>query len=128
MDPASPYFVPAAFRPSSLMHAFVGEVREMGLRTAIISNVVVEWLPWWDAVTPADAFDVVIHSCSVGRRKPNPAIYLHTLEQLQLPANEVMFFDDFPAMASAGEAVGMVTVRVEDHAAAIEHARRLLRQ
>jgi HAD superfamily hydrolase (TIGR01509 family) len=84
-------------------------------------------LPWWDAVTPAD-FDVVVHSCAVGLRKPNPAIYLHAVELLDLDPSEVMFLDDFSAMAEAAAAVGLVAVRVGEHAEAIEDARRLLRR
>ena len=49
MDPASKYFVPAAFEPSAAMHSFVAEVRASGRATAVISNVVHEWVPWWES-------------------------------------------------------------------------------
>jgi putative hydrolase of the HAD superfamily len=127
MDPSSVHFVPAGFEADPAMHAFVREVRTLGYRTAIISNVVDEWLPWWNAVTPPlDLFDVVVHSCAVGLRKPNPAIYEFTLDALGIAAHEALYLDDFPAMAEAAAALGMVTVHVTDHASAIAEARRHL--
>ena len=125
MDPLSEYFVPAGFEPHAGMHDFVREVRDLGLKTAVITNSVVEWTPWWERVMPRlDLFDVVVHSCQVGMRKPNPAIYRWTLERLGVQAHETMFLDDFAAMADSARAVGMLTVHVEDHAAAIAQARR----
>lgn len=127
MDPASDYFVPAAFEPHEGMHDFAREVSEMGLMTALISNVVDEWEPCWDAVVPPlELFDAVVYSCQVGLRKPNPAIYRLAMECLGVEPQETLFLDDFPAMVDAARALGMVVVHVEDHDAAIVEARRLI--
>jgi putative hydrolase of the HAD superfamily len=75
---------------------------------------------------PLDLFDVVVHSCTVGLRKPNPAIYEFALDALGIAAHEALYLDDFPAMAEAAAALGMVTVHVTDHASAIDEARRHL--
>lgn len=127
MDPASEYFVPAAFEAHDGMHAFFGEVHEMGMKTALISNVVDEWEPWWDAVVPPlERFDEVVYSCQVGLRKPNQAIYRLTMDRLGVAPEETLFLDDFPAMVDAARALGMVVVHVQDHEPAIDEARRLI--
>jgi len=129
MDPASEFFVPRRFEPHAVMHQFVQEVRERGYRTALITNSVVEWLPWWDRVLPdGDVFDVVVHSCRVGLRKPDPAIYRLALDRLGVQPAEAMFLDDFEAMADAAREVGMHVVHVTEHAAALRDARALLDQ
>jgi len=100
-----------------------------GYRTALITNSVVEWLPWWDRVLPdGDVFDVVVHSCRVGLRKPDPAIYRLALDRLGVQPAEAMFLDDFEAMADAAREVGMHVVHVTEHAAALRDARALLDQ
>jgi putative hydrolase of the HAD superfamily len=126
MDPASPYFVPTEFGPSEAMHAFVREVRASGRRTAVVSNVVHEWVPWWEATIPVDEFDTVVYSCSVGLRKPNPAIYYHALVQLGVEPHEALFLDDFEAMVTGARSIGMHAVHVQDQAAAITEARAVL--
>lgn len=129
MDPQSEYFVPGHFEPHAGMHAFVDEVQARGFRTALITNSVVEWLPWWDRVVPnLDRFDAVVHSCKVGLRKPDPAIYLHALALLGVEPQEALFLDDFEAMADAARAVGMHVVHVTDHDTALTAARALLVQ
>lgn len=127
MDASSEHFVPASFVPEQSMHAFVREVRERGYRTGVVTNVVREWTPWWHRVMPDPAwFDVVVQSCDVGLRKPDPAIYLLAVDVLGVEPHEVLYLDDFPAMAAAARDLGMVAVDVTDHAQALETARRLL--
>ena len=127
MDPASKYFVPDHFAPSEAMHGFVAELRGLGYRTAVISNSVTEWVPWWNKVIPpADQFDSIVYSCSVGLRKPNPAIYYQALIALGVEPQEALFLDDFEAMVEGARAIGMQAVHVVDHARAITEARGLL--
>jgi putative hydrolase of the HAD superfamily len=127
MDPASPHFVPAGFSAHQGMHALVAQARRMGMHTGVISNVVKEWLPWWEQFSPpADQFDVIVHSCEVGLRKPNAAIYKLALEQLGVEASETLYLDDFPAMVDAAADLGMVAVLVQDHDTAIAAAQEHL--
>lgn len=39
-------------------------------------------------------WDALVLFEQLGVRKPDPAIYLHTLEQLQLPGKQCVFVDD----------------------------------
>jgi len=126
MDPASSYFVPPAFEGHAGMHALVRDVRTSGRSTGVISNVVNEWLPWWEGTIPMDCFDQVVFSSVVGLRKPNPAIYYHALIQLGVEPHEALFLDDFEAMVAGARAIGMHAIHVLDHDAAIAEARALL--
>lgn len=125
-DPSSPHFAIPHLVPSVRMHEFLAEVRAR-LPVAVVSNVVEEWLPWWQQVLPPAELDVeLVLSCEVGLRKPNPAIYHLAAARLGFPPEQVLFLDDFPAMVDAARRVGMHAVHVADHAAAITAARTVL--
>ena len=66
------------------MIEFVRELRERGVRTALLTNNVREWEPLWRAKLPEvdELFELVVDSAFVGLRKPEPAIYELTLERL----------------------------------------------
>ena len=70
--------------PNAPMIAFARELRERGLRTALLTNNVREWEPLWRAKLPEldEIFEVVVDSAFVGLRKPDPRIYELTLERL----------------------------------------------
>ncbi len=55
-------------------------------------------------------FDAVINSSRVGLRKPDPAIYLLTLERLGLRAEECLFVDDKQRNTEVALALGMHAV------------------
>jgi len=97
------------------MVANVRRAREAGARTAVLTNNIVEGKDFWRAMIPLDElFDAVVDSSEVGMRKPNPAVYLHTLELLGGVAPErTAFLDDFLGNVEAAERVGMIGVLVE---------------
>jgi putative hydrolase of the HAD superfamily len=77
------------------------------LRRGILSNMTWEWIRRIRAAAPVDErFDPIVLSCDVGVCKPDPAIYRHLLERLELPPSAVLFVDDrddnLSAAASAG--------------------------
>ena len=127
LHPDSPHFVFEFLQRNHDMHAFVDEVAAAGYSTGIISNVVAEWMPWWEAfVHPSDRFDVVMFSCVDGIRKPNTQIFRLAAERLGVTTNQVLFFDDSESMVSAARESGMSALHVTDHHAAIHEARRIL--
>ena len=77
--------------PNAPMIAFARELRERGLRTALLTNNVREWEPLWRAKLPEldEIFEVVVDSAFVGMRKPDPQIYELTLERLGAVADRV---------------------------------------
>lgn len=66
----------------------------------------------------AALFDVVVASCEVGMRKPDPAIYELTCRRLGVCPPGVVFLDDYRLNVEAALAAGMTAVlfRSEDQA------------
>lgn len=77
-------------------------------KTAIISNAMddlpVNLAHKWGI---ADAFDVIVGSAEFGVMKPDPAIYLHTLDRLGVAPQAALFIDDFAHNVAGAQAVGM---------------------
>ncbi len=99
------------FSPEPVMIAVVAAARTAGVRTALLSN---SWglnypREGWDRL-----FDAVVISGEVGLRKPEPAIYLHTAEQLGLPTAECVFVDDLLPNVRGAEQVGMLALHHTD--------------
>lgn len=93
-------------------------VRAAGYRTAILTNNIKEWGAWrqiWDA---DNLVDVVVDSCEVDMRKPNPDIFEHTVSLLGTPTERTLFLDDFPWNIAGAESVGLQTMHVTDPVAA----------
>lgn len=104
-------------------------VKASGRRTAVLTNNIAEGRPFWRPMLPLDElFDAVVDSSEVGMRKPDPRIYLHTLELLGVAdPSRAVFLDDFDGNVAAAEALGMVGILVEeDPAAAIARVDELL--
>jgi putative hydrolase of the HAD superfamily len=97
----------------------VRELREEGYRTAILTNNIREWGPVWRATIPIELFDVVVDSCEVGLRKPDPAIFLLTCERLGVAPEAAVFLDDTPRHVIAAREVGMRGIMVGDPAEAL---------
>jgi epoxide hydrolase-like predicted phosphatase len=94
----------------------VRRTRERGLRTALLTNNIAEGRDFWQGMLPIDElFDAAIDSSAVGMRKPDPRIYLHTLELLGVvDPTRAVFLDDFPGNIAAAEALGMAGILVTD--------------
>ncbi len=58
--------------------------------------------------------DVVIDSCEVGVRKPNPAIYQLTTDRLGIAPDRCLFLDDFPWNLTPAVELGMQVQHVTD--------------
>lgn len=52
-------------------------------------------------------FERVHYSCTMGKRKPDPAIFLQVLEENRLIASETLFIDDVEQNVKSAESVGM---------------------
>jgi putative hydrolase of the HAD superfamily len=115
----------AAMRDDGVDRSIVADtvraLRARGVRHAIITNNAREFSDGWRAMLPVDElFDVVVDSCQVGMRKPNPAIFLHALAELGGVAPErAVFLDDFAPNVAAARSVGIHGVLVADPAVAM---------
>lgn len=61
-------------------------------------------------VDPVALFDVVVASCEVGMRKPDPAIYELICRRLDVVPSAVVFLDDHAPNVEAAVASGLVGV------------------
>jgi putative hydrolase of the HAD superfamily len=57
-------------------------------------------------------FARVFASYRIGHRKPHPAAFTHVLQEIALPAPEVLLFDDLQPNIDAARALGLQAVRV----------------
>lgn len=88
------------------------QLKQHGLLTAILSNMgdsVLEnmkrefdWL---------SRFDVLVWSYQLRMAKPDPAIYLHTLQQLGIRPDEALFIDDKQINVEAARNLGMLAIQ-----------------
>src|SRR5690606_22712281 len=94
--------------------AHVAGLRADGYVTALVTNNVREGASTWRAKLPVDdLFDVVVDSSAVGMRKPDPAIFTHTLDLLGGVAPErAVFLDDVESNLAGARRPGLHTFLV----------------
>lgn len=94
----------ADMRPEPVMFDLVDDLKAAGLRVALLSNS-------WGNTYPRDqidaVFDPVVISSEVGLRKPNPDIFLHTLDLLDARPERVVFVDDAAPNTEGARLLGM---------------------
>lgn len=116
-----------ALDPNEVMIDLMRELRDSGLRMAMLTNNVREWEPLWRSMLPVDEiFETIVDSAFVGCRKPERQIYELTLERLGLPAEQCLFIDDLTTNCEGATAVGMRVVHFRDNAQAIAEIRAAL--
>jgi putative hydrolase of the HAD superfamily len=130
---ADPFVVLAALRhaggPRQNFLDRVGLIRRSGVRTAIVTNNVREFRDAWRAMIPVDdLFDVVVDSCEVGFRKPDPRIYRKALELIgDVAPARAIFVDDYEGNVRAARSLGLQGIVVAtDPTQALDELDRLL--
>ncbi|MEE8308071.1 MAG: HAD-IA family hydrolase, partial [Gammaproteobacteria bacterium] len=71
-------------------------------------------------------FDVYVNSALVGLRKPDPAIFELTLEQLGVAPQQAIFLDDLIYNVDAARELGIHTVQVVDPETSLAELEALL--
>lgn len=108
VEPPSP-----ALRARPLMLEAVASLREAGFKTGIITNNFVG--DGSDQLIDA-AFspfmDVIVQSCRVGMRKPDPRIFNLAACKLNVPPRRIVYLDDIGTNLKAAAMVGMATIKV----------------
>lgn len=83
--------------------------------TALLTNNIPDWRRDWRSLIDVERlFDVVVDSCEVGMRKPEPAIYELTRERLGLPHESIFFLDDLGVNLKSARTLGWQTLRYDD--------------
>ncbi len=113
--------------PNAEMIGLMRELREGGLRMAMLTNNVREWEPVWRAKLPVDEiFETVVDSAFVGCRKPEARIYEITVERLGLAPGACLFVDDIEANCEAARELGLRAVHFRETEQAIAEIRAAL--
>jgi putative hydrolase of the HAD superfamily len=116
-----------ALHPNEEMIALMHELKDSGLKMAMLTNNVREWEPLWRSMLPVDEiFEEIVDSAFVGCRKPEARIYELTLERIGMPAEECLFIDDLEPNVAGAEAAGMKAVHFRDNEQAIGEIRAAL--
>ena len=102
--------------PNAEMIAWAAALQQAGIRIAILSNLgddmergVRERCAW------IERFDHHTFSHALGTAKPDPAIYRHAAEGMNLLPEEILFIDDREENVAAALAEGMQAVQYVDH-------------
>lgn len=108
-------------RPAGRVWDMVAQARSQGVSTALLSN------SWGTGSYPRrrldELFDVQVISGEVGLRKPDPAIFRLTLDQLGVPAERCAFVDDLDRNVAVANDLGLHGVlHRDDDATAAELA------
>ncbi len=95
----------------------VQRLRASGYRTAIVTNNAHEFREAWQSMLPFDdLFDVIVDSCRIGMRKPDPRIFQYALDRLGgIAPGRAVFLDDYEANVRAAETLGMRAILVEEN-------------
>ncbi|WP_211768999.1 HAD family hydrolase [Kutzneria sp. CA-103260] len=103
----------AGMKPSDEMTRLLRDLRQVGVRTGLLSN---SWGNDYPHDLLAELCEVVVISGDVGLRKPDEPIYRLLLERLALPAERVVFVDDFTANVRTAQRLGMHGIKHVDPA------------
>jgi len=118
-----------ALHANEPMLGLMRELRDRGHRMAILTNNVREWEDLWRSKLPLDEiFELIVDSAWVGMRKPDPKIYLLTIERLGdgLGPNQCLFVDDNELNVEAARELGMTAVHFHSNEQAIPEIRAAL--
>lgn len=94
--------------------AIMPQLRQAGLKVAIVTNN-----GFWSnrrqrtvMLSDTTLFDLVIESCKIGLRKPDPDIFLKAAELLGVRPQECIFIDDTEGHCRGAESVGMKAIHM----------------
>ena len=91
----------------------VFELRQRGVRTALVSNCSHSTRGIVDRLGLVDAFDEVILSFEVGLRKPDPAIYREALRRVDVQPDRAVFVDDQQEYCDGAASIGIQTYLID---------------
>lgn len=92
----------------------VAELKNRGVKVAILSNVIEPTYNVLDHAGYYDLFDEVIASCKVGYAKPEKQIYQISLDRLGTIAERSLFIDDKQNNLEPAEEMGFHVILAQD--------------
>ncbi|XP_050804789.1 bifunctional epoxide hydrolase 2-like isoform X1 [Gopherus flavomarginatus] len=114
---------------TALLQAAV-TLRNNGFRTCVLTNNWIDDGPQRHITALLHSllrrhFDLVIESCRIGLKKPDPRIYEYALDVLKAKPQEVIFLDDIGANLKPAQEMGIATILVKDTDAALKELQDL---
>jgi putative hydrolase of the HAD superfamily len=89
----------------------IGDLKKAGLKTAVLSNMVRDFVDRVKASLPVLALpDVAVYSCDVDAVKPEEKIYRILLSRLGCDPGELVFFDDVEANVEGARKLGITAL------------------
>jgi len=76
------------------MAELVGELKQKGYGIYLLSNAGSNQHEYWPRIPGSEYFDGTVISADIQLVKPQPEIYLYTLQHFKLKAEECVFIDD----------------------------------
>jgi putative hydrolase of the HAD superfamily len=94
----------------------LGDLRQSGMRLALVSNASTAEVKSWPTSPLAPLFDTAVFSCHCGSMKPEPGIYQQALTELALAPQSCLFVGDGGSNEHHGaHAVGMKPVLLRQY-------------
>lgn len=115
-----------ADRRNDELVAYIDQMRNAGLQTAVLSNFSAELRVFLAQHDLLHHFDQIAISAEIGVMKPALTAYQEVLNMLDLPAAACVFVDDQPVNIDAAQALGMHGIVFCDNASCIAQLNRLL--
>ena len=88
----------------------VRELKSRGVKVAVLSNVGMDIRPCLDRSGLTELLDAVVLSYEVGLVKPDPAVFAHALELLDVPGRRTLMVGDSPRDDVGGAVLGIRTL------------------
>lgn len=89
------------------MYELIEELKGKGYGIYLLSNASARQHTYWSRIPESKFFDGKIISADERMMKPQPEIYLRTLDRFRLKADECFFIDDVPANIEGAMFCGM---------------------
>ncbi|UJP11530.1 HAD family phosphatase [Microbacterium sp. KUDC0406] len=103
--------------------ALAAEIRDRGIRTAILTNGTDTIAEETSALGLTGAFDPIFNSAEIGHAKPDARVFAHVIEALGCAPDEIFFIDDSATNVAGAVAAGLHAHRFTD-AVDLRHALR----
>lgn len=112
-------------RPNTAVLDWVKQLKEAGLKLAVLSNMPAEIGRYLTANRKwLQLFPQLVFSYELRMVKPEAEIYQKTLSLLELPAHEVLFLDDRPENVAGAHKAGIHALVFENLAGTLSEIRR----